>query len=128
MKQRGAFLLKGWSKLKAHFKVPYREIPRSEFSEALSIASRHAAEPTVVALPAPSNDAALKQALDSMHLMAGSVADLAAAMVNLTNERNMEARGSPPQRSRKGEAETFGPVSASMKNHPVKDRTSHVEG
>ncbi|MDP9895332.1 hypothetical protein J2W32_004430 [Variovorax boronicumulans] len=129
LKQRGPFLMKGWSKLKAHFKVPYREIPRSEFSEALSIATRHAAEPTAVALPAPASEGtALQQALDSMHLMAGSVADLAAAMVNLTNERTAEARGSPPRRSRKVEAETLGPVSASAKNHPVKDRTSHVEG
>lgn len=129
LKQRGAFLLKGWSKLKAHFKVSYREIPRSEFSEALSIATRHAAEPAALALPAPKTEGtALQQALDTMHLMAGSVADMAAAVVNLTNERTVEARGSPPRSLRKGEAETLGPVSASMKNHPVKDRTSHVEG
>jgi hypothetical protein len=45
-----------------------------------------------------------------------------------------DARHSPAKRSRsikfnctrKGEAETLGPVSASMKNHPVKDRTSYV--
>lgn len=30
--------------------------------------------------------------------------------------------------TRKGEAETLGPVSASMKNHPVKDRNSHGQG
>jgi hypothetical protein len=37
-----------WSKLKSHFKVPYREIPRSEFTEALSIVQRTAAEWEVV--------------------------------------------------------------------------------
>eukprot|EP00456_Euglypha_rotunda_P010811 TRINITY_DN12779_c0_g1_i1.p2 TRINITY_DN12779_c0_g1~~TRINITY_DN12779_c0_g1_i1.p2 ORF type:complete len:194 (+),score=43.00 TRINITY_DN12779_c0_g1_i1:97-678(+) len=129
--QRGAFLMKGWSKLKAHFKVAYREIPRDEFSEALSIATRHAAESTPAALPAPvAKETALQQALDSVHLMAGSVADLAAAMVNLTSERTARARESPPRRPRKGEAETLGPVSASMKDpHPAKGKGhSHVEG
>lgn len=42
-KQAGA-IIKTWSKLKAHFKVPYREIPQGEFSEALSIVQRTAAE------------------------------------------------------------------------------------
>lgn len=42
-KQAGA-MIKGWSKLKAHFGVPYREIPRQEFSEAVSIIARHTAE------------------------------------------------------------------------------------
>lgn len=40
-KQAGA-MVKGWSKLKAHFGVAYREIPRHEFSEAVSIIARHA--------------------------------------------------------------------------------------
>lgn len=42
-KQAGA-MVKGWSKLKAHFGVSYREIPRQEFSEAVSIIARHTAE------------------------------------------------------------------------------------
>lgn len=42
-KQAGA-MVKGWSKLKAHFGVTYREIPRQEFSEAVSIIARHTAE------------------------------------------------------------------------------------
>lgn len=42
-KQAGA-MVRGWSKLKAHFGVPYREIPRQEFSEAVSIIARHTAE------------------------------------------------------------------------------------
>lgn len=41
---QGKMMLQGWSKLKAHFKVPYREIPRHEFSEAVSIIARHTAE------------------------------------------------------------------------------------
>lgn len=127
--QQAKAMTQGWSKLMAHFKVSYRKIPRHEFTEALSIVARHLAafQAKPLALPAPRNDAALQQALDSMHLMAGSVADLAAAMVNLTNERTAEARGSPPRRSRKVEAETLGPVSASANTTPSKDRTSHVE-
>ncbi|MFT3815465.1 MAG: hypothetical protein QM740_19155 [Acidovorax sp.] len=90
MAQRGAFLQKGWSKLKAHFKVSYREIPRREFTEALSIAARHVNEhATPAALPVPQADP-LHRALDSMHLMAESMADLAAAVAHLS-------RGSPPQ-------------------------------
>lgn len=42
-KQAGA-MIKGWSKLKAHFGVAYRAIPRQEFSEAVSIIARHTAE------------------------------------------------------------------------------------
>lgn len=43
-KKQGAFIMRGWSKMKAHFKVGYREIPAIEFTEALSLAARHAAE------------------------------------------------------------------------------------
>ena len=39
--KRGAAMVQGWSKLKAHFGVPYRQIPASEFTEALSIVARH---------------------------------------------------------------------------------------
>ena len=42
-KQAGA-MIKGWSKLKAHFGVPYRQIPAGEFEEALSIIARHVSE------------------------------------------------------------------------------------
>lgn len=42
--KQAALMVQGWSKLKAHFKVGYREIPRHEFSEAVSIIARHAAE------------------------------------------------------------------------------------
>lgn len=34
----------GWSKLKAHFKTGYRQIPAAEFHEAVSILARHVAE------------------------------------------------------------------------------------
>lgn len=35
------FTIKAWSKLKAHFKVAYREIPTHEYEEAVSIVARH---------------------------------------------------------------------------------------
>ncbi|SFB74051.1 BRO family, N-terminal domain [Polaromonas sp. OV174] len=46
--QRGKFMMQGWAKLKSHFKVTYREIPRAEFSTAISIVTRHSAEWEVV--------------------------------------------------------------------------------
>lgn len=46
--RRAAAIIKMWSKLKSHFKVSYREIPRIEFTEALSIVQRTAAEWEVV--------------------------------------------------------------------------------
>lgn len=42
--KQASAMVKGWSKLKAHFGVTYREIPRQEFSEAVSIIARHTAE------------------------------------------------------------------------------------
>ena len=36
-----AIMLQGWSKLKAHFGCSYREIPRHEFTEAVSLIARH---------------------------------------------------------------------------------------
>ncbi len=88
LKQRAAFLKQGWSKLKAHFKVGYREIPRNEFTEALAIAGRHIAEYSAPALVAPSaTDKALLQAIDSVQVMAASVADLSAAVLSLSGQR-----------------------------------------
>ena len=51
-KQAGA-MVKGWSKLKAHFGVPYRQIPASEFTEAISIVARHVAELDVIEYDQP---------------------------------------------------------------------------
>lgn len=66
-KQQGAATIKAWSKLKAHFKVPYRQIPQAEFTEAVSIVTRTAAEWEVVedpvALDAVSTEAAIETAL-----------------------------------------------------------------
>lgn len=86
---RGAFMKRGWSKLMAHFKVSYRMIPRREFNEALAIASRHIAEyETLPALPAPTaTDKALTQAMESVQVMAASMADLSAAVLKLSGQR-----------------------------------------
>lgn len=51
--RRAAAMVKGWSKLKAHFHVSYRQIPRSEFTEALSVLARHTADWEVVDEPPP---------------------------------------------------------------------------
>lgn len=61
--EQAAFMIQGWSKLKSHFGVAYRKIEQREFHEALSLATRHAADWTnskalkppvsMAALPAP---------------------------------------------------------------------------
>ena len=43
-KVQGKFIMQAWSKLKSHFKVAYREIPRHELTEAISIVNRHTVE------------------------------------------------------------------------------------
>lgn len=42
--KQGAFMMQGWSKLKAHFGVAYREIPCERFDEAVSLLTRHVVE------------------------------------------------------------------------------------
>jgi hypothetical protein len=49
--KQAAAMVGGWSKLKSHFKVPYRQIPASEFTEALSIIARHVAQWELVDAP-----------------------------------------------------------------------------
>ena len=79
-KQAGA-MIKGWSKLKAHFGVPYRQIPAGEFEEALSIVARHVSEWELVdEVPKPSIATALapeeshtKAAFDAATQAAASV-------------------------------------------------------
>lgn len=39
--QQGEFMTKGWAKLKSHFGVSYRQIPVQEFTDAVSLVSRH---------------------------------------------------------------------------------------
>ncbi|QNB13420.1 hypothetical protein G5S35_17465 [Paraburkholderia tropica] len=46
--KQGGAATRIWSKLKAHFKVSYRQIPQIEFTEAVSIVTRTAAEWEVV--------------------------------------------------------------------------------
>lgn len=56
------FNIKAWSKLKSHFGVTYRKIPRHEFTEALSMVARHAAGyPQVYKAPALTFEPSLVQ-------------------------------------------------------------------
>lgn len=41
---KAKFMIQGWSKLKSHFGVSYRDIPQGEYVEAVSIVSRHVSE------------------------------------------------------------------------------------
>lgn len=51
--KQGGFMTKGWSKLKAHFDVGYRQIPAEKFTDAVSIIARHIVEYSTPALEAP---------------------------------------------------------------------------
>lgn len=64
-KQAGA-MIKGWSKLKAHFKTDYRHIPAHEFHEAVNILARHVAEWEVVD-DEPSRTTSLDDAMRLQH-------------------------------------------------------------
>lgn len=56
---QAGFNIKVWSKLKSHFGVSYRQIPQSEYSEALSLVARHATEYPCIAEPQKSPAGAL---------------------------------------------------------------------
>ena len=49
--KQGRLIMEGWSKLKSHFKVGYREIPQSEYIEAVSLLTRHVTEWEVLDAP-----------------------------------------------------------------------------
>ena len=71
MGRRGEAMRQGWSKLKSHFKVPYRQIPASEFEEALSIIARHIAQWELVdesTQPAIQSQAALQLPRLDLHM------------------------------------------------------------
>ncbi len=51
--KQATFMTKGWSKLKSHFGCTYREIPQREFSEALSLVTRHTTEWELLDAPKP---------------------------------------------------------------------------
>lgn len=63
------FMTKGWSKMKSHFGCTYRQIPQREFSEAVSLATRHAAEWVVLdaALPPPMAPAGIQRWLTTVN-------------------------------------------------------------
>lgn len=77
-KQAGA-MVKGWSKLKSHFKTDYRHIPAAEFHEAVNILARHIAEWEVVDdAPPPATD---NEKIKHAYALASEVAKQAAMTV-----------------------------------------------
>lgn len=50
--KQGAAMIQGWSRLKSHFKVGYRDIPQAEFTEAVSIVSRFISQGELLDAPA----------------------------------------------------------------------------
>lgn len=76
--KQAAAMIQGWSKLKAHFKANYRQIPAHEFHEAVNILARHVAEWEVVD-DEPSRNTSLDDAVRLQH--AFTVASQTAAKV-----------------------------------------------
>lgn len=68
--EQAGFMTKGWSKLKSHFGCTYRKIQQREFSEAVSLATRHAAEWQAVELDAPDQQQTAINATDGPALKA----------------------------------------------------------
>jgi prophage antirepressor-like protein len=68
--KQGEFIRRGWSKLKSHFKVGYREIPQAEFTEAVSIVARHCAQHGELL------EAEQKPALTEQHILDAARAEL----------------------------------------------------
>lgn len=65
--RRAEFIIKAWSKLKAHFKTDYRHIPAHCFTEALSIVSRYIAENAAAPqMPAHTDSRQLDEAARSL--------------------------------------------------------------
>lgn len=85
------FMQKGWAKLKSHFGVTYRQIPAQEFTEAVSLVSRHIISfqaTKVAALPAPDpmptklSPAMLVSLINGGCLAESAVRDIAMASAN----------------------------------------------
>lgn len=90
-KQAGA-MVKGWSKLKAHFGVPYRQIPASEFTEAISIVARHVAEWDVIehAQPEPAAQPDMNRTRAAFDAAAQAAASVQTAVFNAVLSGNDE--------------------------------------
>lgn len=90
-KQAGA-MVKGWSKLKAHFGVPYRQIPASEFTEAISIVARHVAEWDVIehAQPEPAAQPSMDRTRSAFDAAAQAAASVQTAVFNAVLSGNDE--------------------------------------
>lgn len=79
--QQGAFMMRGWSKLKAHFKRGYREIPQVEFAEAVSLVARHIAEQGELIEEAPQPPADMVSKAHALRCF-----DLAGALASATQQ------------------------------------------
>lgn len=90
-KQAGA-MVQGWSKLKAHFGVPYRQIPASEFTEAISIVARHVAEWDVIehAQPEPAAQPSMDRTRAAFDAAAQAAASVQTAVFNAVLSGNDE--------------------------------------
>lgn len=82
--KRAGYMISGWSKLKAHFGVMYRQIPQEHFLEAKNILARHYAEHSTPAkLPSPTGTQRLLLTLTGDSKTVEPVAD-DALMVSIT--------------------------------------------
>lgn len=99
---QGVFLRTGWSKLKAHFKVSYRDIPRAEFVEALYIVERHVTgyeTPKEAARTAIAHAGELQAAIEGFASIANGFAQMMPGLVAVLRDANgVQALTEPPKR------------------------------
>lgn len=85
--RQAAAIISGWSKLKSHFKVSYREIPRSEFVEAISIVARHTAEWEVV--DAAPKRRAYQIVVEDSRVVSSYEVDLTSVAINFDDDQSV---------------------------------------
>ncbi len=125
--KRAAAMVKGWSKLKAHFHVSYRQIPRSEFTEALSIVARHTAEWDLVD-EAPSSGALNEQVARMVRQVEGPNGTPVEVFMPLVNAVLSKCGLRSPVSRAQQEAITTRLDRLGMLFHPMSDQAADLVG
>lgn len=94
--QQPEFIIKAWSKLKAHFGVSYRQIPEHEFSEAVSIIGRHMAVYTMPTIAAPQTLAVDRAKIEHIYTDLGRLSKFASDLQSRINGLGMPNEDLPP--------------------------------
>jgi hypothetical protein len=94
--QHADFIIKAWSKLKAHFGVSYRQIPAHEFTEAVSIIGRHMAGCPAPTMAAPKALAVDRAKLNHIYTDLGRLSKFATELQSRIDGLGMRPEDLPP--------------------------------